>query len=134
MKYKINPIHIHQLEIPILPVGDFIDGTLSNVIHKYPVNKEKNIHPFRIDWKYRVFLNKAHLFSYLGEVQFLIEDDGVDFAKKNFDMFIANLYINFEIGWQDRTKRTPLDGTTVPSLRPDNVNAIQELIVKLMKE
>lgn len=133
MKYKINPIHIHNLEIPILPINTIADGKLSNVIHKYPVIKEKNIHPFRVDWKYRVFLNSVHLFTYLGEVQFMIQDDGIDFVQKEFDMFIANLYINFEIGWQDRTKRTSLEGTTISYLRPDKVTAIQELIVKMMK-
>ena len=132
MKYKILPIHIHTLQMPILPINTFADGKLNNTIHVYPIVKDK-IHPFRIDWKYRVFIENKHLFSYIGEVQYLIQDDGIDFDFKEMDMFIRNLYINFELGWQERTKKTPLEGTSLPAMVGENLNLLRQQIIHLIQ-
>ena len=131
MKYAIVSTTTLPFDIPLLPAPTFLDGKLRVVYFKYPILVE-NEHALQITWKYRVFNGEQHLFTFIGESKFIIFNDGIPFIDAELDKFLIDLYLNYEVKWEERTKGTPLEGTTVSSINP-NLPIIRQAVKDLLK-
>lgn len=127
MKYGIGKIETLPFEIPILKIGTALNGNVLVVVAYYGVAGNK-VHSFMIQWKYRVHLNDKHLFTFIGESKFLIQDDSVPVVISQMDRFINDLYLNYEIHWEEKTKETPLKGTTLPDISMDIPTIRQQIL------
>lgn len=117
MKYQIVEVNQFPFEVPLLETGTPLSAKVVSTIHVYPTGDNPNIYPLRLDLKNRINLfTGEHLFSYICEIKFLIEDDGIPMKEEEFNQFVRNLHFNFEIGWEKHTVGTPLHGTTVPTV------------------
>lgn len=132
MKYGMLPVKIIPFEVPVLPKNTQLSGNIVTTIFKYPSDNIKK-HPLMIAWKYRLNRNGEHLFTYIAESRFMIEDDGIPFVYTQLDRFIGDLYINVEIGWENQTKNTPLQGTTMPNLIGENLDVVRKQIIDMLK-
>lgn len=133
MKYSIVAVKSQPFEIPTIPKPTFLDGKLLTTIFRYPNPENPKAYPLMIDWKYRVFNQQQHLFTYIAETKFFIEDDGVPVKNNELDMFIKNLYINVEIGWEEKTRATPLQSSTLPAMEGENLNHLRKQILDALK-
>jgi hypothetical protein len=125
MIYSMLPIKIIHFELP--QPTEFLSGTVLSTLATYPVSPTKQ-HPFGIDWRYRIKKDSQDVASYVAESKFILQEDGIPVEIERLDRLISDLYLNFEIGWENRTRNTHLGGTTLPSIE-SNVKLIRQQIL-----
>lgn len=134
MKYGLVPLKVIQFDdFKIFRKGDVLDGKLSGTIFKYPISLKKEL-PIQINWKYRLYRNKKHVFSFVAEARAIITIDEKEANILDIEMMIKNLYLPFELYWQEKTKGTPFQGSTTPPLKPDTSQGFIQNVLNWMKE
>ncbi len=132
MKYGMLPFKVIHFDMPELSnEGGFLDGKVQSTVAHYP--KQENQESFMITWRYRLTKDDKPLFSYVGESKFVIHDDGIELEREHLRRLIGDLYLNFQLGWEERKRNTKLHGTNPPTLMPSSIENIINTVVDFLQ-
>ena len=130
MKYARLPLKVIQFDdLKILKPGIIYDRVLKSVFKEYPRHKKEEL-PIQVDWKFRIYENQKNVYSFVTETQAIIINDGIEPTRQEAEMLIENLILLAEVYWEDHTRMTPFQGSTLPSFRGVPTNELTDLILE----
>lgn len=108
-----------------------VDAKLLGTIFQYPIHERQL--PIQITWRYRIYKDDKHIFSYVAETRALIENDDKETTREGISMIIQNLLIQFQINWEEKIENTYIYGRNIPAWQGDQLDSFIQNIIDWMK-
>lgn len=92
MKFLLYPFkQIHLDDIEVLKVNDYIDTESIPTLFTSQIIDNKVL--VQVTWKYRIYHNQVHIFSYVGEskCQLILSE----ILKEDIPLLVTNLFFSF---------------------------------------
>jgi hypothetical protein len=118
-------------DFEILRNIEYVDRKMRATIFQYPIIDRQL--PIQITWRYRLYKDDNHIFSYVAETKALIENDDKETTRKGINMIIQNLLIQFQMNWEEKTENTFMYGHTIPAWQGEQLDSFIQNITDWMK-
>jgi len=115
MDFTLHPFkQIEFGDMAVFPVNDYVDTELVHSYYVYPSETDHEV-PIQVTWRFRVFYNESHIFSYVGESRATINNKKM--PPSSVALLVTNLYFQFSQNWDQQVelqgrKGMPLQGIT----------------------
>lgn len=130
MKYLLYPFkQIEFGDIEALKVNDYVDTESVPTLFTSPVIDNKVF--VQVTWRYRLYHNTVHIFSYVGESK--CELMLSEILREDVPLLVTNLFFQFSNNWEENFRGTDMQGTPMIGLTPAQFDELVGDITALLK-